>query len=180
MLHLFSRVHGNIISLMPILTSNNVDFVSRSPEQTRRLGIRLGALLKAGDVICLVGDLGAGKTTFVQGLAKGWGAVDAVSSPTFVLVNQYRQPNGSQFAHLDAYRLDSPLEAEDLDIDALLFSGPLVVEWSDRIMEALPAEHLQVDMYWVADEHRRLLFTPRGERYEKLLQDFRRLAFGVK
>jgi len=180
MLHLFSRVHGNIISLMPILTSNNVDFVSRSPEQTRRLGIRLGALLKAGDVICLVGDLGAGKTTFVQGLAKGWGVVDAVSSPTFVLVNQYRQPNGSQFAHLDAYRLDSPLEAEDLDIDALLFSGPLVVEWSDRIMEALPAEHLQVDMYWVADEHRRLLFTPRGERYEKLLQDFRRLAFGVK
>lgn len=164
---------------MPILTSNNVDFVSRSPEQTRRLGIRLGALLKAGDVICLVGDLGSGKTTFVQGLAKGWGAIDAVSSPTFVLVNQYRQPNGSQFAHLDAYRLDSLIEAEDLDIDALLVTGPLVVEWSDRIMKALPAEHLQVDMSWVADEHRRLLFTPSGERYEKLLRDFRRLAFGV-
>jgi tRNA threonylcarbamoyladenosine biosynthesis protein TsaE len=163
---------------MPILTSGNVDFVSRSPEQTRRLGIRLGALVKTGDVICLVGDLGAGKTTFVQGLAKGWGAVDPVSSPTFVLVNQYRQPNGDQLAHLDAYRIESIPEAEDLDIDAFLMDGPLVVEWSDRILQALPIEHLQVDLSWVADEQRRLFFTPRGERYEKLMQDFKRIAFG--
>ena len=163
---------------MPIFTSRDVDFVSRSPEQTRRLGIRLGVLLKPGDVLCLVGDLGSGKTTFVQGLAKGWGAVDPVSSPTFVLVNQYRQPNGSRLAHLDAYRIDSIPEAEDLDIDAYLMDGPLVVEWSDRIMKALPAEHLEVALSWVADEQRRLLFTPRGEHYEKLLKDFRRLAFG--
>jgi tRNA threonylcarbamoyladenosine biosynthesis protein TsaE len=163
---------------MPILTSNLIDFVSRSPEQTRRLGIRLGVLLKPGDVLCLVGDLGAGKTTFVQGLAKGWGSIDPVSSPTFVLVNQYRQPDGSRLAHLDAYRLESIPEAEDLDIDAFLVDGPLVVEWSDRILAALPAEHLRVDLSWVADEQRRLLFTPRGKRYEALLQEFRRLAFG--
>ena len=136
---------------MPILTSNNVDFISRSPEQTRRLGIRLGVLLKPGDVLCLTGDLGSGKTTFVQGLAKGWGSVDPVSSPTFVLVNQYRQPNGNQFHHLDAYRIESVSEAEDLDIEALQMNGPLVVEWSDRIAKALPAEHLLVDLSWVAD-----------------------------
>lgn len=163
---------------MPILTSSNIDFVSRSPEQTRRLGIRLGALLKPADVICLDGDLGSGKTTFVQGVAKGWGSVDAVSSPTFVLVNQYRQPGGGQLHHLDAYRIASLLEAEDLDIDSLLVNGPMVVEWSDRIAAALPEEHLLINFSWVADEQRRLLFTPKGSRYEKLLQDFRRLAFG--
>lgn len=163
---------------MPILSANDVDFVSRSPEQTRRLGIRLGVLLKPGDVLCLSGDLGSGKTTFVQGLAKGWGAIDPVSSPTFVLVNQYRQPNGSRLSHLDAYRIESIPEAEDLDIDTFLVDGPLVVEWSNRIMEALPAEHLLVELSWVADEQRRMLFTARGKRYEKLLQDFRRIAFG--
>jgi tRNA threonylcarbamoyladenosine biosynthesis protein TsaE len=95
-----------------------------------------------------------------------------------VLVNQYRQPNGDRLAHLDAYRIESVPEAEDLDIDALLIDGPLVVEWSDRILQALPAEHLQIDLYWVADEQRRLFFTPHGERYMKLMQDFRRIAFG--
>ncbi|HOV07027.1 MAG TPA: tRNA (adenosine(37)-N6)-threonylcarbamoyltransferase complex ATPase subunit type 1 TsaE [Anaerolineaceae bacterium] len=163
---------------MPILSSHDVDFLSRSPEQTRRLGIRLGALLKPGDVVCLSGDLGAGKTTFVQGVAKGWGSLDPVSSPTFVLVNQYRQPDGKQMHHLDAYRIESVPEAEDLDIDALFMNGPLVVEWSERIAAALPPEYLQIDFSWVADEQRRILFSPHGERYVKLLEDFRRLAFG--
>ncbi len=163
---------------MPILSYNNVDFVSRSPEQTRRLGIRLGALLKPADVICLNGDLGSGKTTFVQGLAKGWGSVDAVSSPTFVLVNLYRQPGGDQLHHLDAYRIESLLEAEDLDIEALLVNGPLVVEWSDRIAGVLPDDYLKIEFTWLGDEQRRLLFTPQGSRHEKLLQDFKRLAFG--
>jgi tRNA threonylcarbamoyladenosine biosynthesis protein TsaE len=69
---------------MPILNANTLEFVSRSPEQTRRLGMRLGALMQAGDVICLSGDLGSGKTTLVQGIARGWGSLDPVSSPTFV------------------------------------------------------------------------------------------------
>ena len=76
-----------IIKPMPILPAYSIDFVSRSPEQTRRLGMRMGTLLKSGDLLCLEGDLGSGKTTFVQGLAHGWGSVDAVTSPTFVIVN---------------------------------------------------------------------------------------------
>lgn len=86
---------------MPILDPNSLEFFSRSAEQTRRVGMRLGALLQKGDVIALVGDLGAGKTTFVQGVAVGWGSTDAVSSPTYVLVNVYRRTDGTQFAHLD-------------------------------------------------------------------------------
>lgn len=163
---------------MPILPANSVDFISRSVEQTRRLGVRLGALAKPGDVYCLSGDLGAGKTTFVQGFAKGWGSLDRVSSPTFVLVNQYRRSDGALLHHLDAYRIDSLLEAEDLDLDEMVSSGVLIVEWADRIIAVLPEEHLLIRLSWVAEEQRNLVFTPRGERYIKRLEDFKRLAFG--
>ena len=104
--------------------------------------------------------------------------IDESTDTAGPLCTGFLLPNGSRLAHLDAYRIDSIPEAEDLDIDAYLVDGPLVVEWSDRIMEALPVEHLEVALSWVADEQRRLLFTPRGEHYEKLLKDFRRLAFG--
>src|SRR5665648_780012 len=72
---------------MPILDANTLEIFSRSPEQTRRIGMRLGMFLQPGDVICLQGELGAGKTTLVQGVAQGWGSLDAVSSPTFVPVS---------------------------------------------------------------------------------------------
>ena len=111
---------------MPILDAHTFEFFSRSPEQTRRLGMRLGALLQPGDLVCLQGELGAGKTTLVQGVAQGWGTLDAVSSPTFVLVNAYRRPDSSQLFHFDAYRVDSLGEAEELDMDTLLSQGPLV------------------------------------------------------
>lgn len=163
---------------MPILHSNSLDFISRSPEQTRRLGVRLGTLVKPGDIICLSGDLGAGKTTFVQGFAHGWGSLDPVSSPTFVLVNQYRRFDGGLLHHLDAYRIETALEAEDLDIDEMISNGVLVVEWADRISSALPTERLTIDLSWVADEQRNLVFTPFGERNLKLLGNFKQLAFG--
>lgn len=163
---------------MPILSSSSLDFISRSPEQTRRLGNRLGSLLNKGDIIGLSGDLGSGKTTFIQGLAQGWGSVDQVSSPTFVIVNQYRRLDGKLMHHLDAYRIDSIAEAEDLDLDDLISSGILVVEWFERIKTASPAENLQVQFSWVGDEQRNLIFTPAGDRYTSLLAEFRRNAFG--
>lgn len=140
--------------------------------------MRIGSLIKTGDLICLSGDLGAGKTTFVQGLAQGWGSLDGVSSPTFVLVNQYRRADGCLLHHLDAYRIESVLEAEDLDLDQLLQTGGLVVEWAERISDALPPENLKIEMTWVADEQRSLIFTPYGARYQSLLTEFKRLTFG--
>src|SRR5436190_23920685 len=110
-----STFHHGIIFLMPILDLHTTDFFSRSPDQTRRIGMRLGGALQAGDVICLQGDLGAGKTTFVQGLAQGWGSMDAVTSPTFILVNMYRRTDQFQLFHMDAYRLDSIADGEALD-----------------------------------------------------------------
>ncbi len=163
---------------MPILESNSYEFISRSPEQTRRVGMRLGAELKTGDIICLEGDLGAGKTTLVQGLASGWGSTDPISSPTYVLVNQYRRIDGERFAHLDAYRLQSAMDADALDLEELIANGPLVVEWAPRIIEVLPAENLNIKMSWVGEEHRQMHFKANGEYYQKLLEDFQKSMLG--
>ncbi len=163
---------------MPILDARTLEFVSRSPEQTRRMGARLGAMLQPGDLVCLSGDLGAGKTTMVQGVAQGWGSLDTVSSPTFVLVNEYRRPNGHCLYHLDAYRLANWMEAEDLDLDRMLEAGPLVIEWPERIKEVLLPDRLWIDLRWIADEQRGMRFTSHGGRYDGLLVEFRKRVFG--
>jgi tRNA threonylcarbamoyladenosine biosynthesis protein TsaE len=163
---------------MPILDSHTLEFFSRSPEQTRRIGIRLGGDLKAGDVICLQGNLGAGKTTFVQGLAQGWGSIDAVSSPTFILVNEYRRPNGALIFHLDAYRLDSISEAEELDLDSMLAEGVLVIEWPEKLDGLISADRLWINLDHIADEHRQMRFNAHGKRYDELLDGIRQSMFG--
>jgi tRNA threonylcarbamoyladenosine biosynthesis protein TsaE len=165
---------------MPILNSRTLEFFSRSPVQTRRIGLRLGALLKPGDLLCLEGDLGAGKTTLVQGLAQGWGSLDPVSSPTFVLVNMYRRPDGKPLVHMDAYRLKDAQDAEDLDLIWMLETGALVVEWADRIQAVLPAECILVKMRWIADEQRGMSFSPVGARYERMLGEFRKQVLGPR
>lgn len=164
---------------MPILDDQSLEFISHSTDQTRRVGMRLGALMNPGDAICLIGELGAGKTTLVQGLSSGWGSLDPVTSPSFVLVNVYRRPNGGRLFHLDAYRLNSAAEAEDLDIESFIARGPLVVEWADRIQGALPTERLSVAFHWIDDDQRDLMFTAFGTRYQALLNNFRRQVFGA-
>ena len=163
---------------MPILDSHTIEFFSRSPEQTRRIGMRVGGSLKAGDVICLQGDLGAGKTTFVQGLAQGWGSLDSVSSPTFILVNLYRRANGDQLFHLDAYRIESMPEGEELDLDSMLMDGALVIEWPERLGHLIPKERLWINLDHMAEEHRQMRFNANGKRYDDLLDDIRQSMFG--
>jgi len=164
---------------MPILDEHSLDFISRSPEQTRRIGIRLGGLLQPGDLVCLQGELGAGKTTLVQGLAQGWGALDAVSSPTFVLVNVYRRAGDGQFFHMDAYRIESAPEGEELDLVTMLGEGPLLIEWADRLTSILPPERLWVTLGHDSEEHRQMRFVAHGERYDKLVSALRQSMFGV-
>jgi tRNA threonylcarbamoyladenosine biosynthesis protein TsaE len=102
-----------------------------SPEETEEVGAAIGRRLRAGDVLLLVGDLGAGKTTFVRGLARGLGVRGDVMSPTFQLVRQYRGP--VPLAHVDLYRLGEMAEVDDLGLDEMLDEGALVVEWGDRL-----------------------------------------------
>jgi tRNA threonylcarbamoyladenosine biosynthesis protein TsaE len=166
---------------MPILAPHALEFFSHSPEQTRRVGIRLGSLLQPGMVICLEGNLGSGKTTLVQGLAQGWGSTDQVSSPTYVILNEYRHPTGNHFYHADAYRLeqDSKLDLAILDFDHLLEHGILVIEWAEKLKKHLPHEHLWIQMGWVSLEQRHLILTPRGKTYEAVLKKLQQALFGA-
>ena len=140
--------------------------------------MRLGVLLRTGDVVCLEGDLGSGKTMFVQGVAAGWGSANPVSSPSFVLVNQYRRPDGTRLFHLDAYRLTGGKEAEDLDIDLMLENGVLIIEWADRILDVLPEEYLWVSLRYTDVNQRDLIFSARGARYDEMLAIFRKRLYG--
>lgn len=163
---------------MPILAQNSVEVISRSTEQTRRVGMRLGALLREGDLICLIGDLGSGKTTLVQGIAAGWGSLDQVTSPTFVLINLYRKPENQRLYHMDAYRLQGPADAEDLDVLSMLDGSPLVVEWAERVQSALPLENLRIELKYIDENQRDLVFSAQGDRYQQLLTALRKHVFG--
>lgn len=173
-----NHARQGIIPPMPILDAHTLEFFSRSPEQTRRVGMRLGGLLQSGDVVCLQGELGAGKTTLVQGLAQGWGSFDPVSSPTFIIVNIYRRPDEGQLYHMDAYRLDSAPEAAELDLDEMLAQGSLLVEWPERVHAILPDEHMWISFEYVAEENRQMLIKAAGPRYDDLLTALRQDLFG--
>ena len=166
---------------MPILHPNTLEFFSHSPEQTRRVGIRLGSLLRPGQLICLEGDLGSGKTTLVRGIVQGWGSADRVTSPTYVIMNEYRHPTGTTFYHSDAYRLlpDQPLDSAILEVDQALSNGVLVMEWAERMKSSLPQENLWIEMSWINLEQRHLIFTPNGKRYEQLLKKLQKALFGA-
>jgi len=140
--------------------------------------MRLGTLLQSGDVVHLIGEMGSGKTTFVQGVNAGWGSLDPASSPTFVLVNVYRRPDSQVLYHLDAYRLSCVQEAWELDLDEMIESGILVIEWAERIREALPPAFLRVRLTLVDENQRDLLIDAYGPRYEKLLAAFRKGVYG--
>lgn len=131
-------------------------FVSRSPGETQRIGEILGARLQAGDVVASIGELGAGKTCFLQGLARGLGVTEPVTSPTFVLLNQYR--GRLPVYHLDAYRTESLTELLDLGLEEFLYGdGVTVVEWADKLLPLLPARAIIVRILGVGDEPREIL-----------------------
>jgi tRNA threonylcarbamoyladenosine biosynthesis protein TsaE len=164
---------------VPILDKHTFEFFSRSPEQTRRIGMRLGGVLEPSDLVCLQGELGAGKTTLVQGMAQGWGSLDPVTSPTFVLVNEYQRADGSRLFHMDAYRLESEAEAAELDVDWMLAEGALVVEWPERVGGILPGQALSISLEPIAEEQRQMRFNAHGERYDRILAQLQRTMFGV-
>ncbi len=143
---------------------------------TQDLGAALAGLLEPGDVLALRGDLGAGKTAFTQGVARGLGIARPVTSPTFILVNEYHAPGGLTLQHVDCYRLaNAPAEMWDVGLSDLLAGEDLVViEWAERIPELLPDAHLEVSFLYLDDTHRRLSFTPHGQRYVDLLASLRR------
>jgi tRNA threonylcarbamoyladenosine biosynthesis protein TsaE len=149
-----------------------LELTSDSPEATSALAARLGALLRPGDVVALCGDLGAGKTCFVQGLARGLGIEGHVTSPTFILMRQH--PGDPALCHADAYRLTCGEDLEDLGLEDILATSVLAVEWAEQVAEALPDERVEVRLTSDGMARRAITLTGRGERLTKLLEE----AFG--
>lgn len=166
---------------MPILRDGELDIISHSVEQTRRLGTRLGGLLQAGDVICLSGDMGAGKTVFAAGIGKGWEAKTPLTSPTFNLVHEHaREKDKQRLFHLDCYRLESAADADNIGLeDVLNGRGPVIIEWPEHIESALPKERLWIELRILESTRRNFIFNATGNHYEDLVKRFRELAFGV-
>jgi len=165
--------------MSPILSPDDLDFTSHSEEQTRRLGQRLGALLQPGDVVCLQGPLGSGKTRFVQGVGRGMGVLGIIASPSYTIVNEYHSASGPSLYHIDFYRIS---ETSFLGFDpeeCIGGSGVAAVEWPDRAPGHIPSERLWITFRHVDEMKRGLLLQPSGERYRELLLAFRMSAFGV-
>lgn len=170
---------------MVLLDKNMLEFVSRNPSQTQRLGARLGTLLQGGDVVCLEGPLGSGKTCLAQGVGRGWGVEQRLISPTFVLVREYDRPeDGLRLYHVDLYRISSLEEAWSLGIEEFLGDerAVCIVEWAERAYDLMPSEHLWIKLGftdYVNQFQRTLHFAAAGERHNALLQEYRRIAFGA-
>lgn len=140
-----------------------------SAEHTRALGAALSPLLRAGDVIVLSGDLGAGKTVLVKGVAEGLGVAEAVTSPTFGLLAVH--PGRVVLYHFDLYRLDDEAQLEDVAFyETLEGDGASFVEWGDRFPASLPASRLDVAITLEGDTERVVTLCPRGERGQELAE----------
>jgi len=142
--------------------------ITHSSEETQKWAERLSERLHAGDVITLEGDLGAGKTTFTQGLAKGLGVQGVVNSPTFTIVKEYqgRMP----LYHMDVYRMED--EFEELGFDEYFYGeGVTVVEWASRIQSILPDEILSIRIKRLGDDQREINFEPKGKHFDQICKE---------
>jgi tRNA threonylcarbamoyladenosine biosynthesis protein TsaE len=161
-----------------------IELVTADPDQTRAVGEALADLFRPRDAVALTGELGAGKTTLVQGVARGLGVVDQIVSPTFMLVREYRGDD-LDVAHVDVYRLDRVQDVVDLGLDELGDGDALLlVEWGDAVEALLPPEHLVIELTTTAaggDDARAIAVTPvgpswdaRAERLEAVLSPWSR------
>ncbi|MGG1631781.1 tRNA (adenosine(37)-N6)-threonylcarbamoyltransferase complex ATPase subunit type 1 TsaE [Rossellomorea sp. NRS-1567] len=147
---------------------NQFEIITTSPEETGQFAEKLAAHLKPGAVLTLEGDLGAGKTTFTKGLAKGLGVTKTVNSPTFTIIKEYR--GRLPLYHMDVYRLDDSFE--DLGFDEYFEGeGVTVVEWAHLIQDQLPEELLSLSIYREGDSTRRIVLKPYGDRYSELCKE---------
>lgn len=121
-----------------------IEFIIPTPEEMEALGARVAAQLRAGDVLALNGELGAGKTTFTRGLGEALGVRGTVTSPTFVLARTHPRMDGAPLVHMDAYRLGSGMELDDLDVD--VDASIVVVEWAGDMVDLLADEWLEIDI----------------------------------
>ena len=145
-----------------------MEFEVNSIEETTKLGKELGKILNPGDIICLTGDLGTGKTHITKGISEGLGITDNITSPTFTIVNEYNSGRLKLY-HFDVYRVSDPDEIYAIGFDDYIFGdGVSIIEWANYIEEILPKDYLHI--YITKDlskgeNYRKITITPYGEKY---------------
>lgn len=165
--------------MSPIMDAHALDFISHSVDQTRRLGARLGQMLKGGEVLCLTGELGTGKTCMVQGLGQGLGVTERITSPTFTLTNEYRGGRLCLY-HVDLYRIVDAKAALMFGLDDYLYGdGVCAIEWAERVEDIWPNDYLHVRLRHIDDTKRGITLHGFGSYYLGMVEQFRRSAFGV-
>lgn len=132
---------------------------TKNANETRSLGTSLGLQLKGGEVFCLYGQLGSGKTTFTQGLAKGLGIAKNITSPTFVLMRQYPMRNAKTFYHLDCYRLEDSTNMDSLGLKEIFTSSNniICIEWPERIQSLLPENRIDIFFKNIGENKREII-----------------------
>ncbi len=163
-----------------------LEVITRSFEGTFNTGKKLGKLLKQGDVVAFFGELGAGKTVFAQGIARGLGIEEYVTSPTFTIINQYR--GTLPLYHFDVYRLEDPREILELGYEEYFYGeGITVIEWAEKIKDYLPPDYMAVYIYKAhtdndnynegntpGPEKRCIIFQPRGKSYAEQVEELKK------
>ncbi len=162
--------------MVPAIAGEQYQVTTRGEEATRRLGERIGRAARAGDVILLQGELGAGKTRVAQGIGRGLEVDTWVNSPTFVLVAEYA--GRLRLFHADLYRLEDPREVRELHLAEQAKDGVLVVEWPERAWEEMPEERLLVRLEPEDAHVRRITLEAAGVRHRDLLTSLRRRTRG--
>lgn len=167
--------------MSPILTDRSFDIITHSAKQTRLVGERLGRLLKGGDVVCLEGALGTGKTCLTQGIGAGMGVQGVIHSPTFVLINEHApQGSGPYLYHVDLYRIQDYMDALALGIEDYIYgNGVTVIEWAERAQDIMPEERLWITLYYLDYESkRRIKFEASGKEYMQILLSLKEMLWG--
>ncbi len=138
--------------------------------ELEKIAEKLGELVNRGDIICMVGDLGAGKTTFIQALAAGLGVEDCVTSPTFVLINEYE--GRIPLYHFDVYRINHISEMEDLGYEEYFYGdGVCAIEWADLIDDILPNNHLRIEIRITGAKTRQVCFAGTDDYYDGMIKE---------
>lgn len=152
-----------------------LEIILKELDETEEFGLKLGHILKGGEVISLIGDLGAGKTTLTKSVAMGLGVKDYVTSPTFTLINEYKGERCPLY-HFDVYRLEGIEDIFDLGFEEYFYSkGVTIVEWGNKIKKALPEDVLTIEIKTGLDENERILHIyGTGDKCNRIIEELRK------
>jgi tRNA threonylcarbamoyladenosine biosynthesis protein TsaE len=152
----------------------NLTIITNSPEETKKIGKEIGKLARPGDLLAFYGELGAGKTCFIQGISQQLEVKDYVTSPSFTIINEYQ--GKIPIYHFDLFRLNSAEEILELGYEEYFYGeGLTVIEWAEKIEQLLPREHLKIDIKFKDRYERIITFISQEDRFKKFLKELSRI-----